>query len=188
MESTGVTWRDPLALTGPMPSMLTSVAFVVCQVRVVDWPFSIVLGLAESEAVGAGGGAGGGGGGGATFFAQAPQNRIAPRTNTKVDHRFIGCFTSFLQVFCAPGLWRAVQSTAGRTRVSRKTVQKLGSESAASYESVTFALLEARSPQIFLRGLESDSLNHFQLQLGWVLLPLNVNCFTFVPSASILQI
>ena len=52
MESAGVTWRDPLTSTGPMPSMLTSVAFVVCHVRVVDWPFSSVLGLADSEAVG----------------------------------------------------------------------------------------------------------------------------------------
>ena len=29
---------------------------------------------------------------------------------------------------------------------------------------------------------------YFQLQLGCVLLPLNVNCFTFVPSASMLKI
>jgi hypothetical protein len=71
-----------------------SVAFVVCQLRDVDCPFSIVLGLADSEAVGEGGGGGGGGGGGATFFLQAPNIRIAPSTKTRVTHFFIGCFTS----------------------------------------------------------------------------------------------
>jgi hypothetical protein len=35
MESAGVTGREPLASTVPMPSMLTSVAFVVCHVSVV---------------------------------------------------------------------------------------------------------------------------------------------------------
>jgi hypothetical protein len=34
-----------------MPSMVTSLAFVVCQLSVVDCPFGIVLGLADSEAV-----------------------------------------------------------------------------------------------------------------------------------------
>ena len=41
-----------------MPSMETSVALVVAQVRVVDCPFSIESGLAVSEAVGAAGGGG----------------------------------------------------------------------------------------------------------------------------------
>ena len=54
--------------------MLTSVALLVCQVKVVDPPLSTVLGLAESEAVGAAGGGGGGGGGGATFFLQAAES------------------------------------------------------------------------------------------------------------------
>jgi len=69
-----------------MPSMVTSLAFVVCQLSVVDCPFGIVLGLADSEAVGAGGGGGGGGGGGAVFFLQAPNIMMAPSTNTKVIH------------------------------------------------------------------------------------------------------
>jgi hypothetical protein len=61
-----------------MPSMLTSVALVVCQVKVVAWPLSTEFGLAVSEAVGAGGGGGGGGGGGATFFLQADSIMTAP--------------------------------------------------------------------------------------------------------------
>jgi len=64
----GVACCDPLACTAPMPSMLTSVAFEVSQVSVVDWPLSIVLGLAVSDAVGAAGGGGAGGGGGGVFL------------------------------------------------------------------------------------------------------------------------
>src|ERR1700674_4050160 len=75
-----------------MPSMLTSVAFVVSQVSVVDCPFSMVLGFAVSEAVGAGGGGGGGGGGG-VFLWQAPRNRIAPKANTSEIHFSLCCFT-----------------------------------------------------------------------------------------------
>src|SRR5262245_14970306 len=55
--------------------MDTLVAPVVIHDKVEDWPLSIVLGLAESVAVGAAaGGGGGGGGGGATgaFFLQPP--------------------------------------------------------------------------------------------------------------------
>ncbi len=74
----GVTWRWPLVSTGPIPSMLTSVAFVVCQVKVVGWPWFTVFGFAESDAVGAVGAGGGVGGGGATFFAHAPRNIAAP--------------------------------------------------------------------------------------------------------------
>ena len=80
VESAGVTDCDPLADDrANARSMLTSVALVVCQVSVVDWPFSTVLGLAVSEAVGAAGGGGGGGGGGATFFLQAPSIMTAPK-------------------------------------------------------------------------------------------------------------
>jgi hypothetical protein len=93
VESLGVTLCDPLADTAPIPVMLTSVAFVVCQVRVVDWPLSTVLGFAVSEAVGAAGGGGGGGGGGATFFLQAPNIMIAPNMNISVIHFSFGCFT-----------------------------------------------------------------------------------------------
>src|SRR5271166_3749634 len=73
--------------------MLTSVALLVCQVRVVDPPLSTALGLAVSEAVGAAGGGGGGGGGGATFFLQAPSIITAPITRTSVIHFIFGCFT-----------------------------------------------------------------------------------------------
>jgi len=72
---------------------------VVCQVSVVDWPWSIVFGFADSDAVGAVGAGGGGGGGGATFYAHAPRNMIVPSVNTRVPHLviviviFIACFT-----------------------------------------------------------------------------------------------
>jgi len=75
-----------------MPSMLTSVAFVVCHVNVVEAPLSIVAGFALIDAVGAGGG-GGGGGGGATFFLQAPSIITAPKANTRVIHFILACFT-----------------------------------------------------------------------------------------------
>ena len=56
VESAGVACREPLACTAPIPSMLISVALAVCQVSVVDRPFSTVSGLALSDAVGAAGG------------------------------------------------------------------------------------------------------------------------------------
>src|SRR5277367_6767717 len=93
VESAGVTCCEPLACTAPTPSMLTSVAFAVCQVRVVACPFWMVFGFAVSEAVGAGGGGGGGGGGGAVFLWQAPRNRMAPNANTSVVHFILCCFT-----------------------------------------------------------------------------------------------
>jgi hypothetical protein len=73
--------------------MLTSVAFVVCHVNVVEAPLSIVVGLALIDAVGAAGGGGGGGGGGATFFLQAPSIMTAPKANTRVIHFIRACFT-----------------------------------------------------------------------------------------------
>jgi hypothetical protein len=70
------------------------VAFVVCQVSVVDMPLSMLFGFAEIEAVGDGGGGGGGGGGGAAFFLQAPNIMMAPKMNTRVTHFIFGdCFT-----------------------------------------------------------------------------------------------
>src|SRR5271157_4872620 len=66
--------------------MLTLVALVVCQVKVVDWPGSRVFGFADSEAVGAVIDGGGGGGGGAAFLAHAPRNRMVPRANANVLH------------------------------------------------------------------------------------------------------
>lgn len=54
-----------------MPSIDTSVASDVFQVREADCPCWIVVGSAVKLAVGAGGGGGGGGGAGATFFLQA---------------------------------------------------------------------------------------------------------------------
>jgi len=48
--------------------MLTSVALVVCHVKVADWPLSIASGLAVNVALGVGAGGGGGGGGGVAFL------------------------------------------------------------------------------------------------------------------------
>jgi hypothetical protein len=69
-----------------------SVAFVVCQVSVVDWPFSIVFGFADNVAVGAAGGGGGGGGGGCTFFLQAPSSMIAANVIIRIAHFVVLCF------------------------------------------------------------------------------------------------
>ena len=93
VEAAGATWREPLVSTGPMPSMLTSVAFVVCQVRVVESPALMVFGFAASDAVGGCAEGGAGGAGGATFFAQAPRNMIVPSANTSRPHILICCFT-----------------------------------------------------------------------------------------------
>src|SRR5713226_9278893 len=145
--------------------MLTSVAFVVCQVRVVDWPLSSVFGFADSEAVGAVGAGGGVGGGGATFFAHAPRNMIVPSANTRVLHLvivaviLIACFTEASSFLCARmGGVQSADSRQGALSASRKTV------------------------------LHFSKLIYFQLQLGCVLPPLEVNCLTLVPSASMVQI
>src|SRR5208283_1597376 len=98
----GEACREPLVSTGPMPSMLTSLAPVVCQVRVVDSPALMVLGFAASDAVGgcAVGGAGGGGGG--SFFAHAPRNMIVPSANRRRLHIFIWCFTESSDISVRP--------------------------------------------------------------------------------------
>jgi len=75
-----------------MPSMLMSVALVVCHVSVVDSPLSTVFGLALSEAVGAAAGGGGGGGGGGTFFLQAPNVMMALKANTSMIQFNLFCF------------------------------------------------------------------------------------------------
>src|SRR5215469_430899 len=92
--------------------MLTSVAFVVCQVSVVDIPLSMEFGFADKDAVGDGGGGGGGGGGGACFFLQAPKNMMVPRTKTRVDHFTIECFTISSLGICTHGHF--VQRLNGR--------------------------------------------------------------------------
>src|SRR5271169_6381294 len=178
--------------TGPMPSMLTSVAFVVCQVRVVDWPGSIVFGLADSEAVGAVSAGGGVGGGGATFFAHAARNMIVPSVKARVTHLrivfvivvvvvvAIACFTDSSS-FCAPHCGGNLQ-IHGRAH-SRPAAKP-------------FFFLKSRGqtkslPQGAQRNTGKTTVPpalYFQLQLGCVFAPLTVNCFTFVPSASMLHI
>jgi hypothetical protein len=103
----GETTREPLGWTAPTLSMLTSVALLVSQLRVVDAPLSTVLGFAVSDAVGAAGGGGGGGGGGAAFFLHALRNITALNASSKPIH-FSVCFTfSSLQIAC-PDEWRTL--------------------------------------------------------------------------------
>src|SRR2546428_7118464 len=148
--------------------MLTSVALLVSQVSVVDWPLSIVLGLAVSDAVGAGGGGGGGGGGGATFFLQAPSIRMAPSANTSVIHFIFGCFT--------------FSSVPNRVPVA------CGAQLTSIAARVNFSVTAGFESELMLESTIFDSANYFQLQLGCVLLPVKVNCWTLVPSASMVQI
>jgi len=68
VDSAGETCCDPFACTAPTASMLTSVALVVCHVKVADWPLSMASGFAVNVALGAGAGGGGGGGGGVVFL------------------------------------------------------------------------------------------------------------------------
>src|SRR5271156_7241818 len=66
VEVAGETVWVPLALTWPMPSMVTTLALVVRQLRTTDWPRSMAVGSAVMEAVGGatGGAVAAGGGGG----------------------------------------------------------------------------------------------------------------------------
>src|SRR5262249_61103631 len=59
-DVTGVTEREPDDGSTPSPSMVMSVALVVCHVNTVDCPCWILSGVADRVAVGAGGGGGGG--------------------------------------------------------------------------------------------------------------------------------
>ena len=85
VELGGVTLVEPVAWTLPTSgSMDTSVAFWDAQLRVTDWPFSIVAGsavkLIMGEAGAAGASGGGGGGAAATFFLwQGPRGMTKPR-------------------------------------------------------------------------------------------------------------
>ena len=98
--------------------MLTSVAFVVCHVRVVGSPWLTVFGLADSDAVGDAIDGGGAGGGGAAFFPHAPNSMSAASAAAR-PHILDWWFTKILQVFCAPELWRAVCGIAVERTLSR---------------------------------------------------------------------
>jgi hypothetical protein len=94
VDATGMTLCDPLGETVPRTSMLMSVAFVVCQVKVEDPPWTTVVGLAEIEAVGAAGGGVLDGGelcGGAEDGAPPPQpniKRVKTRRSNTAAKRF----------------------------------------------------------------------------------------------------
>jgi hypothetical protein len=82
--------------------METLVALVVLQVRVEDFPFWMVVGLAERVAVGLGGGGGGGGsseGATGTFFLQPPEIAIrsANRHRAARFKNFLFFIISFLR-------------------------------------------------------------------------------------------
>src|SRR5580704_4303077 len=76
-----------------MPSIDTSVALPVCQVRDADCPAEMLVGFTEIEAVGAGDAGGGGGGGGAAFFLHAPSARKPPSATTRNNFLMLACFT-----------------------------------------------------------------------------------------------
>src|SRR5271157_850726 len=101
-----------------MPSMLTSVAFVVCQVRVVDWPWLMVFGFRKGGARGGGGGGGGGGGRRSGLLrACAQEHDRAEREYQGRPSRRRCCHfvLHLIPLFCAPALWRAIcRFTAGR--------------------------------------------------------------------------
>src|SRR6267154_2585239 len=80
-------WLPPAPL-----SIDTSVALVVWNVSVADWPLSMVSGFAVRDAVGAAGGGGGGGGGGGCFLWHAPRNRIALSANSRAKLLSVSCF------------------------------------------------------------------------------------------------
>src|SRR5579864_3696601 len=71
-----------------MPSIVTSVALVVCHVKDADWPAWIEFGFTAIEAVGAaaGGGGGGGGGAGAAFLWHPASSMSAHNPMTSRNH------------------------------------------------------------------------------------------------------
>src|ERR1700690_2360346 len=50
-----------------------------------------------------------------------------------------------------------------------------------------FTLFPPATLEAYLQD-QTKRIYYFQLQLGWVLRPVKVSCWTFVPSASIVQI
>jgi hypothetical protein len=83
--------------------MVMSFAFVVCQVKVVDWPCPITFGLAASVAVGAAGG-GGGGVTCATFLLQAASKSMADSAAMKANILNSPLVMSSSLVGFAPGM------------------------------------------------------------------------------------
>src|SRR5579859_5793573 len=141
--------------------MDTSVALLVCQVSEADCPAWIEVGFTEIDAVGAGGGGGGGGGGGAAFFLQAPSSRRALNATNNRNHFSLSCFT-----FIPPYDPRHAR---GSDEVS--VIYYFGLQMITFTASTRFA-----------------ATNYFQLQFGCEFCPLNVNCWTLLPSANIDQI
>src|SRR5580658_5036658 len=99
VESDGVALVEPWAVTAPTSGeMVSCVASVEVQLRVVESPLLMEVGLACSETVGraaAGGGGGGGGGAAGGFFLQPATKarasmavRMAPR-NRELETRII---------------------------------------------------------------------------------------------------
>src|ERR1700722_5135934 len=87
VELEGETVWVPFVATSPMPSMVTTVAFWVRQLRTTDWPRSMARGSAVMLAVGAGVGAGVGGGAGATaggFFWGARTGAMRTRVEARI--------------------------------------------------------------------------------------------------------
>ena len=127
---------------------------------------------------------------------------MALSANTSVNHFILCCFT-FPPCVIARFAPTRVRIIAGRVHISASSglieeFAKLNCEKCSrglppvqhSHE-YNWSLLDHIKlfNTIFGRGFEFvTSMDYFQLQLGCVFFPLNVNCFTLVPSASMDQI
>ena len=144
----------------------------------------MVLGFADSEAVGAGGGGGGGGGGGAIFLWQAPRNRMAPNANISVIHFSLCCFT-FPPCVVARRCLHAlrIQNGAGSLLRHVRAVDQ------RPIFVCLFAILREQSSLLTTKSRHSEApagrgisravfeSYYFQLQFGCVFPPVKVNCF-----------
>src|SRR5215472_8674388 len=111
VESEGVTFVEPSAVTVPTPGSIEScVASVEFQVRVEDSPLLTVVGLACNVTVGraGAGAAAGGGGGGVTFLLQPttstaePNNASSPARWDKREAKVIQILLKRLESPCSP--------------------------------------------------------------------------------------
>jgi hypothetical protein len=80
--------------------MVSCVASVDTQLRVVDWPWLMEVGLARIETVGLGGGAagGGGGGGGVSTFLWQPATRATASIVVKMAPRYKELETRIIRI------------------------------------------------------------------------------------------
>src|ERR1700733_413431 len=136
----GATEREPEAGKVPNPAIVTSVALVVCQVRVVDWPCSIVLGFAARVAVGVTGAGGGAAGVAfATFFAQPADNNTTASTATKEEIRNLSWANLFVMVISSDDVQTFVNGDRPADERSRgRCAQTLKCANSRNHRSLTW--------------------------------------------------